>query len=112
MYFCHLFKVGRIVDVLKNTASHHNGFPVVDNVPQTQEGERATYGTFRGTILRSQLIILLKQKVRVLFLIYYLLFKVYRYLNAILRVLIMTEILVYLTRLFFISVSLSFVIIS
>eukprot|EP00112_Aurelia_sp_Birch-Aquarium-sp1_P015614 Seg3478.1 transcript_id=Seg3478.1/GoldUCD/mRNA.D3Y31 product="Chloride channel 7 alpha subunit" protein_id=Seg3478.1/GoldUCD/D3Y31 len=56
-------RVGRIVDVLKNTASHHNGFPVVDNVPQTQEGERATYGTFRGTILRSQLIILLKQKV-------------------------------------------------
>ena len=29
------FQVGRIVDVLKNTASHHNGFPVVDNVPQT-----------------------------------------------------------------------------
>lgn len=56
-------KVGRIVDVLKNTASHHNGFPVVDNVPQSQEGERVTYGTFRGTILRSQLIILLKQKV-------------------------------------------------
>ena len=31
-----IFKVGRIVDVLKNTASHHNGFPVVDNVPQSQ----------------------------------------------------------------------------
>jgi len=56
-------RVGRIVDVLKNTASHHNGFPVVDNVPQSQEGERATFGTFRGIILRSQLIILLKQKV-------------------------------------------------
>ena len=28
-------QVSRIIDVLKNTASHHNGFPVVDNVPQT-----------------------------------------------------------------------------
>ncbi|XP_066926513.1 H(+)/Cl(-) exchange transporter 7-like [Clytia hemisphaerica] len=56
-------RVSRIIDVLKNTASHHNGFPVVDNVPQTVEGRRKTFGTFRGTILRSQLIILLKQKV-------------------------------------------------
>lgn len=30
----------------------------------TQEGRRKTFGTFRGTILRSQLIILLKQKVK------------------------------------------------
>ncbi|XP_057310873.1 H(+)/Cl(-) exchange transporter 7-like [Hydractinia symbiolongicarpus] len=56
-------RVGRIIDVLKNTASHHNGFPVVDNVPQPGEGRKKTFGTFRGTILRSQLIILLKQKV-------------------------------------------------
>lgn len=56
-------RVGRIIDVLKNTSSHHNGFPVVDNVPQNVEGRKKTFGTFRGTILRSQLIILLKQKV-------------------------------------------------
>uniref|UniRef100_T2MFU2 Chloride channel protein n=1 Tax=Hydra vulgaris TaxID=6087 RepID=T2MFU2_HYDVU len=56
-------RVGRIIDVLKNTASHHNGFPVVDNVPQTMEGGCVSFGTFKGIILRSQLIILLKQKV-------------------------------------------------
>jgi len=57
-------RVGRIIDVLKNTASHYNGFPVVDNVPQTNsESSQRNFGTFRGLILRSQLIILLKQKI-------------------------------------------------
>lgn len=57
-------KVSRIIDVLKNSSSHHNGFPVVDNVPLNgEEGKKKTFGTYRGTILRSQLIILLKQKV-------------------------------------------------
>lgn len=63
-------KVGRIVDVLKDTSSHHNGFPVVDFL-ELREGEEssnadrdtAPFGTFRGLILRSQLIILLKQKI-------------------------------------------------
>lgn len=61
-------KVGRIVDVLKDRSSHHNGFPVVDrrdtNIDENSRdvNSRATFGTFRGLILRSQLIILLKAK--------------------------------------------------
>uniref|UniRef100_A0A671PJL1 Chloride channel protein n=1 Tax=Sinocyclocheilus anshuiensis TaxID=1608454 RepID=A0A671PJL1_9TELE len=43
-------KVGRIVDVLSNTSTNHNGFPVVP-------------GKICGLILRSQLIVLLKHKV-------------------------------------------------
>ncbi|XP_033630526.1 H(+)/Cl(-) exchange transporter 7-like [Asterias rubens] len=51
-------RVGRILEVLKDTKSNHNGFPVVDPyVPDSM-----TFGVFRGTILRSQLIVLLKNK--------------------------------------------------
>ncbi|XP_069124050.1 H(+)/Cl(-) exchange transporter 7-like isoform X2 [Argopecten irradians] len=55
--------VGRIVDILKSET--HNGFPVVEDYdPFTEESpDSGTFGTFHGTILRSQLIILLKLKV-------------------------------------------------
>uniref|UniRef100_A0A672L6S5 Chloride channel protein n=1 Tax=Sinocyclocheilus grahami TaxID=75366 RepID=A0A672L6S5_SINGR len=45
-------KVGRIVDVLSNTSTIHNGFPVVAHTRK-----------ICGLILRSQLIVLLKHKV-------------------------------------------------
>ncbi|XP_038063620.1 H(+)/Cl(-) exchange transporter 7-like isoform X1 [Patiria miniata] len=52
-------RVGRILEVLKDPRVNHNGFPVVDSyVPNG-----LTFGIFRGTILRSQLIVLLKNKV-------------------------------------------------
>uniref|UniRef100_A0AAR2J4A2 Chloride channel protein n=1 Tax=Pygocentrus nattereri TaxID=42514 RepID=A0AAR2J4A2_PYGNA len=47
-------KVGTIVDVLSNTSTNHNGFPVII---QTAPGKLC------GLILRSQLIVLLKHKV-------------------------------------------------
>ncbi|XP_066131451.1 H(+)/Cl(-) exchange transporter 7 isoform X2 [Saccopteryx bilineata] len=50
-------KVGVIVDVLSNTASNHNGFPVVESTSDTQSAR------LQGLILRSQLIVLLKHKV-------------------------------------------------
>uniref|UniRef100_A0A8L2UJZ0 Chloride channel protein n=1 Tax=Rattus norvegicus TaxID=10116 RepID=A0A8L2UJZ0_RAT len=50
-------KVGIIVDVLSDTASNHNGFPVVEDVGDTQPAR------LQGLILRSQLIVLLKHKV-------------------------------------------------
>uniref|UniRef100_A0A671PJK6 Chloride channel protein n=1 Tax=Sinocyclocheilus anshuiensis TaxID=1608454 RepID=A0A671PJK6_9TELE len=49
-------KVGRIVDVLSNTSTNHNGFPVVI-LSFLQPGKIC------GLILRSQLIVLLKHKV-------------------------------------------------
>lgn len=63
-------KVGRIVDVLKDRSSHHNGFPVVDHrntsgdedSSLSRELSKTRFGTFRGLILRSQLIVLLKSK--------------------------------------------------
>ncbi|XP_076030012.1 chloride channel protein 7 isoform X4 [Oratosquilla oratoria] len=55
-------KVSRIVEVLKQCT--YNGFPVVDQFP---EGDDAIYfksfGKLRGIILRSQLVVLLKNKV-------------------------------------------------
>uniref|UniRef100_A0A096NKR5 Chloride channel protein n=1 Tax=Papio anubis TaxID=9555 RepID=A0A096NKR5_PAPAN len=51
-------KVGVIVDVLSDTASNHNGFPVVEHADDTQPAR------LQGLILRSQLIVLLKHKVR------------------------------------------------
>eukprot|EP00057_Strongylocentrotus_purpuratus_P024058 XP_011678532.1 PREDICTED: H(+)/Cl(-) exchange transporter 7 [Strongylocentrotus purpuratus] len=48
-------RVSLIYEVLKDSSHNHNGFPVVD-----PDGE--THGTFRGLILRSQLIVLLKEK--------------------------------------------------
>ncbi|GFN78522.1 chloride channel protein [Plakobranchus ocellatus] len=59
--------VERIVQILKEES--HNGFPVVMNYdPHSQSVEEQgcleTFGTFRGLILRSQLIMMLKKKVR------------------------------------------------
>ncbi|XP_026058023.1 H(+)/Cl(-) exchange transporter 7-like [Carassius auratus] len=51
-------KVGRIVDVLSNTSTNHNGFPVVIHTTENDEP-----GKICGLILRSQLIVLLKHKV-------------------------------------------------
>ncbi|XP_049600827.1 H(+)/Cl(-) exchange transporter 7 isoform X1 [Syngnathus scovelli] len=52
-------KVGTIVDILSNTSTNHNGFPVV--VQQGESGEEPA--KLCGLILRSQLIVLLKHKV-------------------------------------------------
>uniref|UniRef100_A0A670Z4E1 Chloride channel protein n=1 Tax=Pseudonaja textilis TaxID=8673 RepID=A0A670Z4E1_PSETE len=52
-------KVGTVVDILSDTASNHNGFPVVES----SHGSHQAMG-LRGLILRSQLIVLLKHKVR------------------------------------------------
>ncbi|XP_077412744.1 H(+)/Cl(-) exchange transporter 7 isoform X2 [Vanacampus margaritifer] len=52
-------KVGTIVDILSNTSTNHNGFPVV--VVQGDSGEEPA--KLCGLILRSQLIVLLKHKV-------------------------------------------------
>ncbi|XP_069762779.1 H(+)/Cl(-) exchange transporter 7 [Narcine bancroftii] len=58
--FKRLEKVGRIVDILSDTATNHNGFPVVD---ENHEPEYDNVGRLCGLILRSQLIVLLKHKV-------------------------------------------------
>ncbi|XP_077395894.1 H(+)/Cl(-) exchange transporter 7 [Festucalex cinctus] len=52
-------KVGTIVDILSNTSTNHNGFPVV--VLQGDSSEEPA--KLCGLILRSQLIVLLKHKV-------------------------------------------------
>ncbi|XP_077294342.1 chloride channel protein 7 [Arctopsyche grandis] len=52
--------VGHIVEVLKLMT--YNGFPIVDP-PLIDENETPMYKRFRGLILRSQLIVLLQQKV-------------------------------------------------
>jgi len=49
--------VGNIIDTL--TGETHNGFPVVDT-PTTDD--RRNFGTYRGLILRSQLIVMLQHK--------------------------------------------------
>ncbi|XP_045214169.2 H(+)/Cl(-) exchange transporter 7-like isoform X2 [Mercenaria mercenaria] len=56
-------KVGRIVDILK--AESHNGFPVVQDYDpdRVQHDGVQTFGTFRGVVLRDQLIVLLKLKI-------------------------------------------------
>ncbi|XP_073414652.1 H(+)/Cl(-) exchange transporter 7 isoform X1 [Dendrobates tinctorius] len=51
-------KVGLIVEILSQTTSNHNGFPVVENSGSTGQAPRLC-----GLILRSQLIVLLKHKV-------------------------------------------------
>ncbi|XP_034046161.1 H(+)/Cl(-) exchange transporter 7 isoform X2 [Thalassophryne amazonica] len=51
-------KVGAVVDILSNTSTNHNGFPVVVRVGSSDEPEKLC-----GLILRSQLIVLLKHKV-------------------------------------------------
>ncbi|KAM9843006.1 H(+)/Cl(-) exchange transporter 7 [Aulostomus maculatus] len=51
-------KVGTIVDVLSNTSTNHNGFPVVVQGAGGDEPAKLC-----GLILRSQLIVLLKHKV-------------------------------------------------
>ncbi|XP_056609081.1 H(+)/Cl(-) exchange transporter 7 isoform X1 [Triplophysa dalaica] len=50
-------KVGTIVDVLSDTSTNHNGFPVVVHSTGDEPGKLC------GLILRSQLIVLLKHKV-------------------------------------------------
>ncbi|EFN81286.1 H(+)/Cl(-) exchange transporter 7 [Harpegnathos saltator] len=52
--------VGHIVELLKCVT--FNGFPVVDP-PSSDQSEINTYGRFRGLILRSQLIVLLQNKI-------------------------------------------------
>uniref|UniRef100_A0A8C7K758 Chloride channel protein n=1 Tax=Oncorhynchus kisutch TaxID=8019 RepID=A0A8C7K758_ONCKI len=56
--FNRIEKVGTIVDVLSNTSTNHNGFPVVMPVAASDN-----LGKICGLILRSQLIVLLKHKV-------------------------------------------------
>ncbi|KAJ6656012.1 hypothetical protein lerEdw1_004597 [Lerista edwardsae] len=51
-------KVGTIVDILSDPSANHNGFPVVESVPDSEQ----VVGLC-GLILRSQLIVLLKHKV-------------------------------------------------
>ncbi|NWT56653.1 CLCN7 protein, partial [Erythrocercus mccallii] len=51
-------RVGTVVDILSDTSSNHNGFPVVESNPDTTQ-----VAGLRGLILRSQLIVLLKHKV-------------------------------------------------
>ncbi|XP_005096600.1 H(+)/Cl(-) exchange transporter 7 [Aplysia californica] len=55
--------VGRIARILKEES--HNGFPVVDeydpHTPKIVDGCE-TFGTFRGLVLRSQLLMMLKKK--------------------------------------------------
>lgn len=52
--------VQQIITVLVNTT--HNGFPVVDNDSSHLSTVR-TYGRYRGLILRSQLLVMLKAKI-------------------------------------------------
>ncbi|KAK2180123.1 hypothetical protein NP493_458g02020 [Ridgeia piscesae] len=53
--------VGHVVNVLKKDL--HEGFPVVDHInPAPNQPGRSTFGLLRGTITRSQLIVLLKNK--------------------------------------------------
>ncbi|XP_065899920.1 H(+)/Cl(-) exchange transporter 7-like [Dysidea avara] len=54
-------KVSKIVQVLTDTI--HNAFPVVDEL---LEGRNRPFGKFRGLILRSQLLVLLQHKDRVM----------------------------------------------
>ncbi|CAL8271946.1 unnamed protein product [Lota lota] len=56
--FNRIEKVGTIVDLLSNTSTNHNGFPVVVNNAAGDEPAKLC-----GLILRSQLIVLLKHKV-------------------------------------------------
>ena len=53
--------VGRVIELLKTTT--HNGFPVVDPLSEDEKSSGKKFGVFRGMILRSQLIVLLKHKV-------------------------------------------------
>ncbi|XP_067006232.2 H(+)/Cl(-) exchange transporter 7 [Anabrus simplex] len=53
--------VGTIVDVLRTET--HNGFPIVDPPQPSDQGDVKSCGTFRGIILRSQLIVLLQNRI-------------------------------------------------
>ncbi|XP_029658020.1 H(+)/Cl(-) exchange transporter 7 isoform X1 [Octopus sinensis] len=59
-------QVGRVMDILLHES--HNGFPVVDNydpyapMHMRNPDESNTFGTYRGMILRTQLLVLLKMK--------------------------------------------------
>ncbi|XP_043945055.1 H(+)/Cl(-) exchange transporter 7 [Protopterus annectens] len=56
--FKRIEKVGRVMDVLNDARTNHNGFPVVEDVRDDNQP-----GRLCGLILRSQLIVLLKHKV-------------------------------------------------
>lgn len=51
--------VRKIVRILRTTS--HNGFPVVDPTPSS--GDQVTHGRLKGLILRSQLIVMLQNKI-------------------------------------------------
>ncbi|KAK6643015.1 hypothetical protein RUM43_004518 [Polyplax serrata] len=53
-------KVSKIINVLKTKS--HNGFPVVDVDEESDGGRLESGGRYRGLILRSQLIVLLNNK--------------------------------------------------
>lgn len=54
--------VGRIIEILRST--RHNGFPVVNRIDSSiGNSQYPNYGHLLGLILRSQLIVILKNKV-------------------------------------------------
>ncbi|KAL3526296.1 hypothetical protein ACH5RR_010952 [Cinchona calisaya] len=57
---CGIEKVGRIVDVLKNTT--HNGFPVVDEGIMPHVGSPTGATELHGLVLRAHLLLVLKRK--------------------------------------------------
>ncbi|EEB16605.1 Chloride channel protein, putative [Pediculus humanus corporis] len=54
-------KVSNIINILKTKS--HNGFPVVNKDEESDNGRIKSNGRYRGLILRSQLIVLLNNKV-------------------------------------------------
>uniref|UniRef100_A0A1B6CCK6 Chloride channel protein n=1 Tax=Clastoptera arizonana TaxID=38151 RepID=A0A1B6CCK6_9HEMI len=56
-------KVGRIIDILTKTT--YNGFPIVDSIEEKNQDEMGinSFGCIKGLILRSQLVVLLKNKI-------------------------------------------------
>ncbi|XP_054281681.1 H(+)/Cl(-) exchange transporter 7-like isoform X2 [Macrosteles quadrilineatus] len=53
-------RVGRLIDILENVP--HNGFPIVDSAHTSSQGVLKSVGRLKGLILRSQLIVLLRNK--------------------------------------------------
>jgi len=54
-------KVGEVMEILKSTS--HNGFPVVDNPMTSSITGKPSLGKLRGLILRSELIIMIQNKI-------------------------------------------------
>lgn len=57
---CGVEKVGRIVDVLRNTT--HNGFPVVDGETVASAGSASGATELHGMVLRAHLVLVLKKR--------------------------------------------------